>query len=180
MRFDQENINNMTDDMINQLRSATSSDNPELTSLIYELQQNFLPRIFFNSIPEFIIEFRAKQELFLHGIIRKSSELMYNKIIQYPMDMIDWSIEIIDNNFEIIEIIWNTNQTMLAKRMYFVTDLTYSKGACFLSENTFGGGLMFCRIAQNLDGTLGRVNYGPTEDNENLDKKKILDILLGY
>ena len=179
MRFDQDNFNNITEEMMEKLMNTTTSGDPKLNNVIYELQQNFLPRYLFNSIPKFFIDFRTHKKLFLQMLIKNVYESINNEPIPFKTDEFDFSIEIIDNNFEIITINWYTEQTMLAKRMYFVSDLVYSKAACFLTEITFGGKLMFCRIGKNLDGSLGRANYGPIDDDEDLEKDKIINLLLG-
>ena len=177
MRFDEENFSRMAELMTENLKNQRVKGNPKINEVMYEFQQNFLPQYLFNSIPKFFVDFRTHRENFFYMMISRIYEMTFNK--RFPGFIEDFycSIEIIDSNYELIIINWDTEQTMLAKRMYIISDLTYTNAAYFLTEVTWGGGLMLCSVGVKPDGSLGRANFGNIPDNENLEIRRILELI---
>ena len=171
MKFDSDNFNNLTEKVTGNLKDARISGNPKVNETMYEIQQKILPEFLYSSIPKFFMDFRIQKEDLFYMMISRLHEILHNE--RFPGFVEDFycSIEIIDNNFELIQINWDTQQTMLAKRMYIISDLTYSNAAYFLTENTL------CRVGLNTNNSLGRANYGNVPDNENIEKEMILDLL---
>jgi len=168
MMFDENNLNPMR-----------SEDNSQVNKVLYLFQQEVLPQIVYKSVPEFFINYRKLGDIFIHKFIENLYEMTFNERCPRSVRDIYCSIEIINSSIEVIQINVNTQQAMLAKRMYVVSDLTYNKVAYFLSENSISGNLMFCSVALNPDGSPRRSNYGPIRDNEIIEKRSILDILSG-
>ena len=177
MWFDQDNFNNITEKVMGNLENAQVHGNPKVNDVMYEIQQKFLPEYLFSSIPNFFIDFRTHKEGFFYMMITRLYELMHKESFPGFIEAFYCSIEIIDNNYELIQINWDTQQTLLAKRIYIISDLTYTNAAYFLTENTFGGSLMLCRVGLDKYDSLARANYGNVPDNENIEKEMILDLL---
>ena len=177
MMFDENDPEKLSNALKDNLNTMKSEGGSKVNDILYMFQQEVLPQIIYNSIPEFFINYRKLGDIFIHKLIENLYEMTFNERCPRSVRDIYCSIEIINSSFEVIQININTQQTLLAKRMYVVSDLTYSKAKYFLSENTFGGGLMFCSVGLNPDGSPRRSNYGSIRDNEINEKRAILDIL---
>lgn len=180
MKFDEQNMENLSNLLLDKIKNMESDGNPKINEIIYMFQQEVLPKIVYNSIQEFFINFRKLGDIFIYKFIENLYEMKFNE--SFPRSFLDiyCTIEIINSSIEVIQINLNTTQPMLAKRMYIVSDLIYSKVAYFLSENSMDGNLMFCSVNLNMDGSPRRSNYGPVRDNEIYEKKFILDILSNH
>ena len=179
MKFDEDNFENLSNALRDSLNNMRVDGNPQVNEILYMFQQEVLPKIVYNSIPEFFLNYRKLGDIFIHKFIENLYEMTFNERCPRSVRDIYCSIEIINSSIEVIQINVNTQQAMLAKRMYVVSDLTYSKVRYFLSENSMSGNLMFCSVGLNPDGSPRRNNYGPVRDNEIIEKRLILDILLG-
>ena len=179
MKFDDDSFENLANALRGNLNNMRTEGDPQVNEILYLFQQEILPKIIFKSIPEFFINFRKLGDIVIHKFIENLYEMKFNEPCPRSIRNIHCSIEIINSSFEVIQINVNTQQSMLAKRMYIVSDLTYSEAAYFLSENSMRGSLMFCSVGLNPDGSPRRSNYGPIRDNEIIEKKFILDILSG-
>ena len=179
MRFDEQNMERLSDALMDEIKNMKSNGNPQLNEIIYLFQQDVLPRIVFDSIHEFFINFRKLGDIFIYKFIENLYNMKFNEALPGSAIDIYCSIEIINSALEVIQINLNTQQPMLAKRMYVVSDLTYSKVAYFLSENAMSGNLMFCSVSLDSNGNPRRSNYGPVRDNEIVEKRMILDIISG-
>ena len=180
MKFDERNMENLSNALMNELKNMKSDGNPQINEILYLFQQEVMPKIVYTSTQEFFINFRKLGDIVIHKFIENLYEMNFNEACPRSVrNMVFCSIEIINSSIEVIQINVNTQQSMLAKRMYVVSDLTYSSVAYFLSENSMTNNLMFCSVSLNPDGSPRRSNYGPVRDNEIIEKRLILDILSG-
>ncbi len=176
MRFDEENFSKIAE-MTGVTNYQRVSGNPKINEVMYQFQQQILPQYLFNSVPKFFVEFRTHQEGLLYGMISKLYEMEFNERFPGFTEDFHCSIEIINSTYELIVINWDTQQTLLAKRMYIISDLTYSNAVYFLTEVTWDGGLMLCSVGIKPDQSLGRANFGNIPDNEDLEISRILQII---
>lgn len=179
MRFDERNMENLSNELMDKIKDMKTQGNPQVNETLYMFQQEILPNVINKSVAEFFINYRKLGDIFIHKLIENLHEIKFNE--HYPGSRRDiyCSIEIINSTIELIQININTHQVMLAKRMYIVSDLTYQNVAYFLTENSMGNDLMFCSVNLNHDGSLRRTNYGPVRDSEIAEKNLIIDILSG-
>lgn len=145
--------------------------NSEEHKLLFDFQQNALPKYFYDNIESFSSMVNEDLVFSMVNDIYGERDLM----TPFRIDDLNVIVENVDG-IDLVRIDFpDYNVPLLANRLYFLIDDESGKYKCFSCEMSLDDELMIFSINDD-QGHLTRFNYGIAPDNPDLEKQRIIEI----
>ena len=145
--------------------------NSEEHELLFDFQQNALPKYFYDNIESF--SSMVNEDL----VFSMVKDIYGERDLMTPLRIDDLNV-IVENvdGIDLVRIDFpDYNVPLLANRLYFLIDDESGKHKCFSCEMSLDDELMIFSINDD-QGHLTRFNYGIAPDNPDLEKQRIIEI----
>ena len=144
--------------------------------ILYDFQQTILPHFIYNQRDAFLLCIAEEKDIIFE--LLKSLYEMRNKNIPFKSSDFIKDVDIINNEIILMEVNCpKIEGVLLADRIFIAAHRNYPKIQYFTMEESFGGKIMLSSIIMR-NGKLSRSNYGPVENNREIQKRRVLDIFL--